>query len=258
MYAGWARAGYSGSAMRRWHGMVRAIFTDAERLGLIVRSPMGRVRAAGGAAPERMSIPEPADIRRVIDAAASPDAALFFQLAASTGARRGTLVALRWRDVDLAAGTITFRYAVTVGDDGPVIKGTKANRPYAVHLTAQAATDLRAAYARAGESALGLGLAGGLADLFVFSADGGHKHWSVEYPSHAWRIACARAGLEGCRLHDLRHFSATQLLGSGVPYRVVAERLGCTEANVMKTYSHWVPSGEDARAAQVIGDALSS
>jgi integrase len=256
LYARWARDGFADSAMRRWHGIVRAIFTDAERLGQIRTSPMRRVRPAGGNAPERMSIPEPADVRRAIDAAASPAAALFFELAAGTGARRGTLVALRWRDLDLEAGTVTFRHAISVGEDGPVMKGTKANRPYAVHLTAPALDALRTHRAQMLESALALGVAKDLANLFVFSRDGGRSHWSVEYPSHAWRVACERAGVVGCRLHDLRHFSATHLLAAGVPYRVVAERLGCTETNVQKTYSHWVPTPEDARAAEVMTAAL--
>ena len=33
-------------------------------------------------------------------------------------------------------------------------------------------------------------------------------------------------GLEDVRLHDLRHFTATQLIGAGVDVRTVAGRLG--------------------------------
>ena len=64
-------------------------------------------------------------------------------------------------------------------------------------------------------------------------------------------------GLPGtCRLHDLRHFAATRLLRAALPPGVVADRLGCTEANVISTYSHRVPTGEDARAAQVMAEVL--
>jgi integrase len=231
LYAKWTREGFAASAMRRWHGIIRAIFKDAERLGQLRIDPMRRVEPAGGSAPERMHIPEPADVRRAI-AAASPSAALFFELAAGTGARRGTLIALRWGDLDLEGGTVTFRHAISEGDDGPVLKGTKANRPYAVHLTQPALEGLKAHHVRVLETALAMGVvAGKPTDLFVFSRDGGRTHWNVQYPSHAWRWACAKAGVTGCRLHDLRHFHATHLLARGVPYRVVAERLGCTESN---------------------------
>ena len=36
-----------------------------------------------------------------------PDFGVFLRLAASTGARRGELCALLWRDIDLADGTLT-------------------------------------------------------------------------------------------------------------------------------------------------------
>jgi integrase len=252
LYASWARDGRSDSAMRRWHGMIRAVFNDACRLDQLAKNPMDRVRPAGGPAPERMNIPDPADVRRAIAAAASPTGSVFFELAAATGARRGSITALRWRQIDLEAGTVVFSHAIAVGDDGPVIKGTKANRPYTIHLAGQALEALREHRRRATETALALGLAATMGELFVFSDDGGETHWSVEYPSHAWRIACERAGVIGCRLHDLRHFAASQMLTAGIPYRVVAERLGCTQANVIKTYSHWVPSGEDLRAAEIM------
>jgi integrase len=256
LYAAWAAAGWADSTMRRWHGMIHSVFADALRLGLVTTNPMVRVNPAGGMAPERMHIPDPADVRRAITAAASPAVATFFELAAGTGARRGTILALRWSQIDLESATVVFSHAISLGEDGPVRKGTKSNRPYAVHLSAPAAEALRDHRRRAIETALALGTAGDLRDLYVFSRDGGRTHWAVEYPSHAWTVACGRAGVAGCRLHDLRHFSATQLLSNQVPYRVVAERLGCTEANVMRTYSHWVPSGEDARAAEVMGAVL--
>lgn len=257
LYAAWVREGRADSTMRRWHGIIRAIFFDAVRLGLLNNNPMTRITPAGGQAPERLHIPDPADVRRAIDCAASPTVATFFELAAATGARRGTLVALRWHQIDLDSGTVVFSHAISVGDDGPVRKGTKANRPYAVHLPETAIQSLRDHRRRAAETALAYGLGGDLRQRFVFSRDGGQSHWSVEYPSHAWKVACRRAGVVGCRLHDLRHFTATQLLTNRVPYRVVAERLGCTESNVIKTYSHWVPSTEDARAAKVMAGVLS-
>ena len=105
LYAAWTREGYADSGMRRWHGNIRSIFKEAERLGQLQVDPMRRVQAAGGSAPERMHIPEPGDVRRAIDNAKTAATALFFELAAGTGARRGTLIALRWRDLDLEAGT---------------------------------------------------------------------------------------------------------------------------------------------------------
>lgn len=254
VYAGWD-ARYSPSTTRRWHGIVRAVLADAERLGEVGRNPMRVVRPAGGPAPERVHILSPAEVRAAIEHAPSPAVATFFELSSHTGARRGSILALRWRDVDLEAKTVTFAHAVALGPDGAVVKGTKANRPYQVNIAGQAVEALRLHRIRAAETALAQAL-GGLAELHVFSSDGGSAHWDLGYPSHAWRASCQRAGLKPCRLHDLRHFAATRMLAAGIPVRVVAERLGCTEANVIRTYSHRVATDEDARAAEILAGAL--
>jgi integrase len=252
LYANWAATGRANSARRRWHGMIRTIFADAERLGALRGpNPMVRVHPAGGRAPERR-VPTPDEIRRVIDSIANPMTAAYFELAVASGARRGTLVALRWRDVDLAAGRVSFIQAAAQGESGSVLKENKGGQVYAVGLAGLALEALRAQHRRAAETVLGLGRPGGLDNLFVFSDDGGVKHWTLGWPSHAWQIASQRAGVAGVRLHDLRHFAATRMLAAGIPPRNVADRLGCTENNVIRTYSHRVPSPEDARATEIM------
>ncbi len=58
------------------------------------------------------------------------------------------------------------------------------------------------------------------------------------------------------RLHDLRHFSATQALDAGVPLPTVSKRLGhrhtSTTANI---YAH-ATSRSDREAADVLGGLL--
>ena len=253
MYSGWSQAGRAASSMRRWHGMVRSIYGDAERLGeLAGPNPMVRVRAAGGKAPERR-IPTPDEVSQIIAAAANPAVATYFECAVGAGARRGTLVALRWRDVDLDVGELKCVQAVTIGPDGPVLRQTKANRAYAVGIAGPALESLREHRRRAIAQAFEYGETARMEDLFVFSSDGGKTHWDVGWPTHAWAVACKKVGVS-YHLHDARHFSATRLLAENVPVRVVADRLGCSEHNVTRTYSHRVVGPEDARAAQILAD----
>jgi integrase len=61
----------------------------------------------------------------------------------------------------------------------------------------------------------------------------------------------AHAGdeLAAARFHDLRHTHATELLRAGVHIRTVAERLGDSEATVMRTYSHVLPGMQETASA---------
>jgi integrase len=55
------------------------------------------------------------------------------------------------------------------------------------------------------------------------------------------------------RFHDLRHFSATQLIGAGVDVRTVAERLGHADASTtLRIYSSFLEE-RDRVAAEILG-----
>jgi integrase len=58
------------------------------------------------------------------------------------------------------------------------------------------------------------------------------------------------------RFHDLRHFSATQLIGAGTDVRTVASRLGHADpSTTLRVYSHAI-ADRDKAAAQVLGELL--
>ena len=73
--------------------------------------------------------------------------------------------------------------------------------------------------------------------------------------SHYVRAIATRAGVD-THLHALRHFNATQLIGSGTDVRTVAGRLGHRDASTtLRVYSHVLPE-RDREAAAVLGRAL--
>ncbi len=66
----------------------------------------------------------------------------------------------------------------------------------------------------------------------------------------------AKSGLPVIRLHDLRHCHASLLLRSGVPVKVVSERLGhATPAFTMTVYQHVLP-GMQAEVASTFGNLV--
>ena len=247
--------GLSASVVVRCHSQVRAMYGWALRKKLVPANP------ALSADPPRIKakvvgVPSMADVRSVQEQA-PPMFGTYIQLAATIGARRGTMVALRWANVDLESRQTTFERAVADSADGQIEKGTKADRPYLVSLGAASTTLLAEHRQRCEETARSVGV-----DLgpwsFVFSDDGGTSHWDLGWPTHAWKRYATKAGITGVRLHDLRHTAASQMLMAGVALSVVAERLGCTEANILRTYRHFIP-GSDRDAAELMdrmyGDA---
>ncbi|MGH9075492.1 MAG: tyrosine-type recombinase/integrase, partial [Acidimicrobiales bacterium] len=212
--------GLSPSVVVRCHGQIRAMFNWGLRKKLVAANP------ALGADPPRvkprqLKIPSMDQVRAVQEVA-TPEFAAFVQLAATVGARRGTLVALRWGDVHLDRATITFSRSIAQSVDGQVEKGTKADRSYTVALGQATTAVLSEHRRRAVETALSVGVPLG-PETFVFSDDGGSAHWSLAWPSHAWLRYSRRAGVIHLRLHDLRHG--------------LSAYLSC---------GHWVPSGSQA------------
>ncbi len=72
-----------------------------------------------------------------------------------------------------------------------------------------------------------------LPDGYVFShAVDGSKPFRPDNVTGFFTRVRDSLGLKEVRLHDLRHFTATQLIGAGVDVRTVAGRLGHSDPSV--------------------------
>jgi integrase len=185
---------------------------------------------------------------------------------AMTGMRRGELLALRWRDIDLAAATITVRRSAGVvrnaGEGAEIREGaTKTSKPRVIDLDPGTVAVLRSWKTRRGSQALALARDGAL----VFSdLEGGYLH--PERFSRTFREHLAQCRKElgedappMIRLHDLRHTHASLLLADGELVKTVSERLGHASATItMTVYAHAMP-GDQKRAASrfaaLVGEA---
>ena len=84
-------------------------------------------------------------------------------------------------------------------------------------------------------------------NLVVTIADGSAPN--PEAFSNLFGKLVMAAGLPMIRLHDVRHSYATAALASGVPVKVVSQRIGHADVGVtLKVYAHVMP-GDDAVAA---------
>jgi integrase len=86
----------------------------------------------------------------------------------------------------------------------------------------------------------------GLAFVFSSEADGS-RPWKPNWVTKRFIARRRAAGLERFRLHDLRHFMATQMLAGGISIATVAQRLNHARASTtLNVYAHAVP-GEIAK-----------
>ncbi|HTU39995.1 MAG TPA: site-specific integrase [Acidimicrobiales bacterium] len=251
---GRSRGPYAPATIRRVHGIIRRALTQGVRWGWISHNP------AIDASPPRVPVkelqpPDPAQVVQLFRFAqdTDPDLATFIILAASSGARRGELLALRWHDIDLDRGRLSIERGIVRVDDRLIEQGTKTHQSRRISLDATTVAALKAHQLRVTERARAAS-AGIASDGFVFSsAVDGSSPWHPDSTSRAFRRICRQAGVTGVRLHDLRHYVATRLLAAGVDVRTVAGRLGHRNpSTTLNVYSHFLPEA-DRDAADELG-----
>ena len=177
-----------------------------------------------------------------------------WHLAVGTGARRGELLGLRWRDVDLEAATVEIRRSLSRTDGIVRLLATKtANRR--VLALGQSVVEAVQRHGREQEQRRAAAERWDNQWGLVFTDDEGAPVQPGRVTSEFRRLV-RLAPVPVVRLHDLRHFHATALLEAGVPAKVVSRRLGhATVAITLDVYSHVLPS-MDLEAAQRFEAAL--
>ena len=139
---------------------------------------------------------------------------------------------------------------------GTVVKETKTHAARRIAVDSETLDALDRRRERARQLAVACRLAF-KPDGYVFTSDpDGSRPLHPDTITGGFQRLCQRAGLDGIRLHDLRHLHATQLLAAGVPVRTVSGRLGhANAATTLNVYAHFLEAS-DRQAADVIGGLL--
>ena len=195
--------------------LVKRMLSLALVWGEIAKDPARPVRLhrENGQRSRYLNEGEIAGLLAALDADPDRVGASVIRLLLMTGARAGEALAARWEHIDLERGIWTL----------PNPKGGRvAHKP----LGAAAVALLRSQTRVEGNP-------------FVFPGDrpGDHRYalrWT-------WDRVCKRAGIEGCRVHDLRHTFASLLVSRGVSLFVVQKLLNHSTPSMTQRYSHLAP-----------------
>jgi integrase len=177
-------------------------------------------------------------------------------VALGTGMRRGELLALRWQDVDLAAGLIRVERSLETTAAGLRFKSPKTKHGRrTITLPASVASELRQAWKATQEQRLALGLGKAPGDALVFGTVDGAP-FDPDGVSKAVKRAAKAAGLPGVTLHSFRHTHASQLIAAGVDVLTISRRLGHGSPTItLAVYGHLMHDSDD-RSAAIIEAAL--
>ena len=244
-------------SVRRIHGVLHRALAQAVRWEWIWTNPAEHASPPLVDQREIHSPPPEAVVRLLEASRATPGLELFFRLAAVTGARRGQLCALRWRDVDTARQAISFVRSLAEGRSGGlVVVATKNRRRNRVSID-PTTTGLLVEHRRRAERRAAGERVEWESDTYVFAWDApGLDPWKPNWVTKRFTAVRSDVGLQGHRLHDLRHFMATEMLAAGDAVPVVAARLAHARASTtLNVYAHAVPAG-DRQAAERLAARL--
>ena len=225
--------------------VLRRALRWAEQHGLVLRNVATLVDGPRQTGTKLDDTLDAAGTAAVIDAVAGDRLEALAVVVLRLGLRKGEALALRWDNIDLAAGTLIVQGTLKRRKGGGLyVDTTKTDAGVReLPLVAGTAEALREHRRRQAAERLALG------PLWV---DSGHVFTSATGtpldPRNAnrwWSAICERAGVGHRRFHAARHTAATLLLDQGVPLEVVSAVLG--HAGLAITADVYAKVGMDAK-----------
>lgn len=247
-------SGLAPATVKRIYSVFRSAMSKAAKMGLITTNPTGgdkidplpRLR-------KEVEVFSPAEVHQLLQALQSESLRwlCYGRAAIDSGARRGELVGLQWRDLSGTCCQIR-RAAYKLKGQPASTKAPKSGKARTVHLTRETAALLEQLRREQKKACLKAGT-GWNNQLFVFGTRGEMLHPTT--PTKWWRGFLQRSGLQSRPLHALRHTSATLLLSGGVDIKTVSARLGHSSLEVTQLYLHLIGDA-DQRAAEIMESIL--
>ncbi len=243
--------GLSAQTVKHHHRLLSQALKQAVRWRLLSRNPASDVKAPS---PEYREIEflDKQELTIFLKSAQGSRNYAPILLAATTGMRRGEILGLRWKDVDLNRATLTVNQSLEQTRAGGLrFKPPKTKRGRRSLILPQLTVEaLQLHRIWQMEERLLLGLGRHAADLVFAGLDGGPIR--PDTFSKAFERLVALSGVRRITLHGLRHTHISHLLMDGVHVKVVSERAGHASVSVtLDRYAHVIPTMQEDAAALV-------
>jgi integrase len=172
-------------------------------------------------------------------------------IALATGMRRGEILAIRWRNVDLDKGNVRVVESLEQTKTGLRPKAPKGEKGRGITLPAFVIEELRRLKRLQAEELLALGIRQN-GDILLCARANGQPMQPRSLTHEFTRLMGRMKDMPRVRFHDLRHTHATQLLLAGVHPKVAQERLGHSTIGVtLDLYSHVTATMQEDAAAKI-------
>jgi len=207
--------------------LLRAIFNFAKREGWLAHSPFEKLKGIISKADERQRdrVLTDEEEKRLLEACDGPRAHLrgILLCGIDTAMRRGEILKLRWRDVDLESKTIKI-----------LAMNSKTAKERIVGMTVRLWIELTRLWE---ESPKDL-------DMLVFGIKTNFKR--------AFKKACEVANIENFRFHDTRHTATTRIVKTNAFH--TQEAMKVTGHTQQSTFARYINVGE--QTARRVAEAL--
>lgn len=232
--AGLEADGLAPATVAKCHQILAKILRAAVDAGHLAVSPCGRTTLPR-VEREEMRFLDPAEVERLaatIDGRYRP----LVLLGAYGGLRAGEMFGLRAGRVDLLHGRV---------DVAEIVVEVRGHHHWGAPKTR--AGRRRVPVPRVVVDALTPRLAGLAPEDLVFPAPQGGTVRASLFRRRTWQPACAAAGLDGLRVHDLRHTAVALWIAAGASPKEIAARAGHSSVSVvLDRYGHLYDGSEAA------------
>lgn len=186
------------------------------------------------------------EVEHMLDCAKGTSMYLPLMIEICIGLRRGELLALKWKHIDLENGYLSVEENLVTVDNERITKAPKTQsgkRTIQIPTTLLTLLKTTKADRKAKDN-----------DYIICQADG--SPYKSDSFSLKFRRFLKANNLKHIRFHDLRHINATIMLSLGISPKVAQERLGHSSYQItMDIYSHVLKKVEK-EAADKLDEAL--